>query len=970
MKFIYRNKNKYWNAILIIVVILIGVLYLRYTLIKFKKEKIENIFQVTKSISALLPKEYIKKLEAKPADIKKPEYQIIKKNLIEIIRINNKAKFAYIYTERNGKIYFIADSEPVNSPDYSPPGQEYTEADIMFKQPLKNGKALITNEFSDRWGTWISVIVPLTDDVTNKPFAGFAMDFNADYWNKLIFIEVIESISLIVLILFLLILTLRSIKKNKLLNDEIKEKKEAEAKIKEAKEHFEMVFNTSPDSIIISRLNDGKIININDAFTTITAYTREDVAGKSSIDINLWENPEDRLKFVKELSEKGYCNNYEANFVRKNGEKVFGLLSAKVIYLQNIPHIISMTRDINERKRTEKEIFKLKRAVESSGEAIFTTDLEGIITFINPEFTNIYGYTKDDVVGKVTPRILKSGVMNNEDYENFWKKIIDGQAIKGELINKTKDGSLIYIEGSANQILNEKNECIGFVAIQHDITNNKKAREALKNSEIKFRTLYDSTSDAVMLLDKKSFFDCNNAALKMFGLKSKDEFCSNHPADLSPPMQPSGKDSSTLSNQHIELALEKGSSFFEWNHKKINTGEIFPTEVLLNRIEIEGKTVLQAVVRDITERKQMEEDLNKSRNFLDKIINSTSDPIFVKDRKHLWVLLNDAFCSFKGASKEELIGKSDYEFFPKNEADEFWEKDEQVFNTGIENLNEESFTDANGVNHTILTKKALYIDPNGNKFIVGIIRDITERKISEDLIKIKNEQLQKINSEKDKLFSIISHDIRGPLSGFMGLSEMLSKDINNFNSEEIQDIATLMNDSSINLYRLIENLLEWSRMQMKVFTFSPKPFNIKALSDNAIQMLKYNAEKKNIVVNNEIPDNIEVFVDENMISSILRNLISNALKFTPIGGKININCVQLEDKTTKISVNDTGIGMDKNTLNKLFQIDQKITSSGTEGEQGTGLGLLLCKEFVEKHHGKIWAESEEGKGSTFSFTIK
>jgi len=347
-----------------------------------------------------------------------------------------------------------------------------------------------------------------------------------------------------------------------------------------------------------------------------------------------------------------------------------------------------------------------------------------------------------------------------------------------------------------------------------------------------------------MLLDKNGFFDCNNATLKMFGCSSKEEFCSIHPADVSPPLQPCGKNSTTLSNQYIELALERGNNFFEWTHKKINTGEVFPAEVLLNKMELDGKTVLQAVVRDIT-----------------------------------------------------------------------------------------------------------------------------ERKFSEDEIKLKNEQLQKTNSEKDKFFSIISHDIRGPLSGLMGLTKMLSEDIKYFNSKKIQDIATLMNESSITLYRFIENFLEWSRMQMKIFTFSPKMYNIKNLSDNAINNIKYNSEKKTIVVHNEIPDNLEIFVDENMISSVLRNLISNALKFTPKGGEITITSAQLIDKSIKISISDTGIGMNKKTLDKLFQIDQKVSSPGTEDEPGTGLGLLLCKEFVEKHGGKIWAESEEGKGSTFSFTI-
>ena len=253
--------------------------------------------------------------------------------------------------------------------------------------------------------------------------------------------------------------------------------------------------------------------------------------------------------------------------------------------------------------------------------------------------------------------------------------------------------------------------------------------------------------------------------------------------------------------------------------------------------------------------------------------------------------------------------------------------------------------------------------------MVGTIRDITEQKLAEDEIQRKNIELQKINAEKDKFFSIIAHDLRSPFNGFLGLTEIMAEGLPRMSSEEIQTIAVAMRNSATNLFRLLGNLLEWSRMQRGLTTFNPEPvLLLPKISDSLVLILEA-ASKKEIAVNYNVPEDLKVFADPNMLGAILRNLVANAVKFTQRGGNIIISAKPANGNQFEISIHDTGIGMNNDMLDHLFQLDVNVSRKGTEGEPTTGLGLIICKDFVEKHGGKLWAESEERKGSVFHFIL-
>ena len=247
--------------------------------------------------------------------------------------------------------------------------------------------------------------------------------------------------------------------------------------------------------------------------------------------------------------------------------------------------------------------------------------------------------------------------------------------------------------------------------------------------------------------------------------------------------------------------------------------------------------------------------------------------------------------------------------------------------------------------------------------------DITKRKWAEAEAELKNEELQRVIAEKDKFFSIIAHDLRGPFSGFLGLTELLAERLSGMKPDETQQIAFLMRKSATNLFQLLGNLLEWSRMQRGIISFDPVSQSLEPKITESLIFVLEAAKKKNITINYELLQDLAVFADDNMLKSIIRNLVSNAVKFTHNGGTVTISARTVPGNLIEISISDTGIGMDESLLDRLFHIDAKTSRQGTEGEYSTGIGLILCKDFITKHGGKLWAKSEVNKGSIFIFTM-
>jgi two-component system, sensor histidine kinase and response regulator len=270
-------------------------------------------------------------------------------------------------------------------------------------------------------------------------------------------------------------------------------------------------------------------------------------------------------------------------------------------------------------------------------------------------------------------------------------------------------------------------------------------------------------------------------------------------------------------------------------------------------------------------------------------------------------------------------------------------------------------------------KLSMMAAPAAVSIIVGLVLGtiqalrirLTEQKRQ---LEVQNARLSELNATKDKLFSIIGHDLKNPLTAILGYADLIITDIDNIAPDRLKSHLTQISNASNQLYGLLENLLEWSRSQTGRMEFSPARCDLQKLVENCTGFVAHNAAMKEIEILSDVEQGSHVFADNRMLDTVLRNLISNAIKFTPNGGEIRIRATRA-DGEVEVSVADTGVGITEQDANKLFRIDAAFSTAGTAQEQGTGLGLILCKEFIDKHQGKIWVESVLGQGSVFRFTL-
>lgn len=259
-----------------------------------------------------------------------------------------------------------------------------------------------------------------------------------------------------------------------------------------------------------------------------------------------------------------------------------------------------------------------------------------------------------------------------------------------------------------------------------------------------------------------------------------------------------------------------------------------------------------------------------------------------------------------------------------------------------------------------------------NQQINKLQRDLVKEKVMLEKtlhqLNITNVELEQLNASKDKFFSIISHDLKSPFNTILGFSELLLEQVKNQDFSEIELYSELVHKSALKAFDLLVNLIEWARSQSGRIQFNPETFNVVETINDLSALFNETAGQKGIQIYSNLPLTLEIFADKHMINTVMRNLISNAIKFTPQDGIIYINC-QKKEKEILFSIKDTGVGIPQESISKLFRIDEHYTTEGTNQEAGTGLGLILCKEFIEKHQGQIWVESTTGKGTTFFFTI-
>jgi len=727
---------------------------------------------------------------------------------------------------------------------------------------------------------------------------------------------------------------------------------------------FEHIFDVSPDPVCILD-REHNVIHCNQAFNERVGIPSDKLIGSKCF-------------WCMHQTEKppSFC---VLSQMLKEGKKVTtdmpiecldGWFSVTASPLRNkdgaIIGAIHIARDITESKRAD-EAFRLseekyRNLFENVQDVFYQVDLAGIIQELSPSIEHFSEFNRDELIGTDVANIY----YNPEDRAILLNKINEnGELRDSEIAFRTKTDNKRIASVNARLIFDADGKPNHIDGALRDITDRKQSENALLNSLSLTDATLDSIHNGILVVSRQGKVIKTNAKFAELWHIPSDILASADDKILLDFVLEQLADPDEFINKVSELYGKPESESFELIYFK--DGRIF--ERISKPMCIENEPIGRVwSFLDITESKTSEDALRASEERYRTLTEKIGEGVSLVNDEEIFVYANPAAEKIFGVGNGELEGLCLDEFIFKEHFDQIKKQtlDRKQRKSNVYEL-EIVLKDGSKKNVLITATPSF----EGNKFIgtFGIFRDITDRKRAEEEIKRKNEELHLVNAEKDKFFSIIAHDLRSPFNSFLGLTQLLAEQSPTLNQEKIQQIAVSMRKSATNLFGLLENLLEWSRMQRGLTTYNPEPLLLMPkISGSLVLFLEANKSKK-IDISYDISEDLTVFADGNMFECLIRNLVSNAIKFTPKEGKIAITAKSLDDKWIETSVKDSGIGMNQTMVENLFQVDINTNRKGTNNEPSTGLGLIICKEFVEKHGGKLWVESYEGKGSTFHFTL-
>ena len=750
---------------------------------------------------------------------------------------------------------------------------------------------------------------------------------------------------------------------------DLKERNEIEQALKESEIKYRMLIENSPDAIAIYA--KGNIVLVNkECLRLMHAKSEFDLLGRSVIE---FVHPDYRKLVAERMSQVVSDGEplppLEEKFIRLDGSVVDIEAKSMPILFENKPAVQLIVRDITDRKQAEESLrnseAKYKELFQNSGTNILIIDREGKYLMVNEQVASQMGYLSKEIIGKTMSDFFPEPTAKK--YLEFNKTLIDSggrREYEDVFVLNGKEKTFFIID----QCLKDENGCnYALQSSSIDITERKQTEEALRASEARFRMIFENSLTGVLVTNPDGeIYAANPEACRMLG-HTEAEICRIGRFGIIDNTNPN---LSTALEERLRTNHFKGELTFI-----CADGTVFPTDVESGIFtDSAGQKHAYIFFQDITNRKQAEEALLKSKLQFDNLVEKIPVGVYIlrskPDESFTLDYVSPRMAEMLSLTCDGLMADANLviQSIHPDDRDSFAKMN-------LEGIQLKKPFDWKGRILTNGTVKWMHFRStpemagNGEMVWHGLVVDITEH-INADLkIQHINEELSKAIAVKDKFFSIIAHDLRSPFNIFLGFTEMMVENLPSMTLAQIQEIAFSMRSSANNLYQLLENLLEWSMLQRGINSVNPKSFALSAKITQSLQTVFELANKKEIDLSFTIPEEIEVLADENMFQSIIRNITINAVKFTPKGGNIKVSARLTTDNRIEISVADTGIGMSKELISKLFSLDERTSRKGTDGEPSTGLGLTICKDFVDKHECKIWAESEKGKGSTFYFTL-
>ncbi|WP_339925731.1 PAS domain S-box protein [uncultured Cyclobacterium sp.] len=620
--------------------------------------------------------------------------------------------------------------------------------------------------------------------------------------------------------------------------------------------------------------------------------------------------------------------------------------------------------------------------VQNSPDVIWTLDKNYRYTYISPSISKLRGLLPEEAMKEKIQDTLSL-----DSQEDFYDAIADlrnevkkksYQPVTVEVKQNHKNGHIIWVEIVINAYFNEQDDQIGYMGISREITQRKIAEIELLEKKGKYHTLTENMKEVVWSIDTESMLIdyVSPSIIQLLGYTSEEILSGSielvttrktlkiihkqvEKAIDNFNINSSDKDN----NYHVEVEFLRKDGSTVWVE--------LTSRFVKNRVT--GQLEMYCRTRNITERKLAEEALRSSLERFDTLVAMVSVGVYI-----FWIRSNDHM-EFEYVSDR---WRDIHDVGPDEDMTDITIVNNKIHKDDIEDFllaNMEAARDRKpfvweGRFNIKNDERWFRIESipigyeNGDIRWFGVTQDITERYNAEEALRKSEEKLRELNAQKDKFFSIIAHDLKNPFNAIMGLSQLLIDQIKEKDYEGIEEYGTYISESTEKAMNLLVNLLNWARSQTGRMEFNPENFEIVELIEENKMLLAGNASQKLISIKTSLPEKLTVFADKQMISTVIRNLLSNAIKFTKENKEILIT-VKENPENIHVSIKDQGIGIAADRLEKLFRIDSSVSTPDTNNERGTGLGLILCKEFVVKHGGNIGVESEKGKGSTFYFTL-
>lgn len=752
----------------------------------------------------------------------------------------------------------------------------------------------------------------------------------------------------------------------------------AELYLSEKKAHNELesIFNNIEEVYFTVDVSGKKMALISPTCEMVFGYKPEAFYARP----NLWFKmtiPEDRpilfKIFKKMLAGKAFTLQFRILHANKSIRWIETKISPTIDQINHTIKIEGVSIDITDRKLAELKLKEneeqFRTIIQSSQDLIQSINLDGNIEFVNDSWINTLGYAEAEIQSLNLFDIIEKSQL--EHTIQIFNDIFNGKKVeKFRTVFISKSGNSVVMRGTAIPRFKD-NKVIGSQAFFKNITEIEKAEQEkikliddIKKSEEKFRSLFDSAKDPILLLNsKQEFIDCNTAAIEILGAQEKSDIVKRSPATFSPLYQPDQQLSAEKSKAMDALAFTNGSNQFDWTHQRLN-GTTFPVDVSLSVIPLYNEQMLLVHWRDLTERVKAEQNVIKSRQRYMDLLNNMNDGFMVDDQNGKVVFANQKFREIFHLTEDDIqnLILEDYV------APEYKETLKNRHLQRIAGVEVPTKFEYEGIRKN---GERIWLSVNVNSVseeskIVGsqsVIRDITEEKHIEQNLINKNKELKKRNLELDRFVYSISHDLRAPLSSVLGVVEIAQEETT---LEDIQASLKMLKNSVLKLDSFILDILNYfrnSRTEAK-----KEEFNLNDLVMEIIENLKYiGANNRKVDIRLFIPDDFKIKSDKYRVGFILSNLISNAIRYQNLEAKepfVEIRAKKSGSKTI-INVADNGIGISEEHTPKIFDMFYRVSNASV----GSGLGLYIVKESIEKLHGHIELKSEKLIGSNFTVTL-